>query len=335
MLRPPVRALRSMRWPSPSKRSSRPWWTSPSRARRSPRPVSASRSTLPCSSTPARTRCSTYSRLRSSSTTDSMPSRCRRCDSISPAGPAPTLPTCVRIRLTLCLVGSRPQYREPGSQGAPRIPRGATRAKRNWIYVFASASGALPDAALAQPNRLLGRRPRDEVRPGGEHLRLRREEPVAGELRQHHHRQVALEVGLLVDRERDAPARHGPQDLGREVERAERYAPGAAAPAQRGEHRGGAVAAEGERAVDRAIAQRGGQLPFRHARVADVDRDHARGAADRAHRLREPPAACVGARVADLVVDAQDRARAGVRQPEARGLARRPLLLADVRENAE
>ena len=28
---------------------------------------------------------------------DSMPSRCRRCDSISPAGPAPTIPTCVRI----------------------------------------------------------------------------------------------------------------------------------------------------------------------------------------------------------------------------------------------
>src|SRR5260221_6687583 len=30
----------------------------------------------------------------------STPSRWRRCDSISPAGPAPTIPTCVRISLS-------------------------------------------------------------------------------------------------------------------------------------------------------------------------------------------------------------------------------------------
>src|SRR6185312_9749576 len=56
-----------------------------------------SNSTVPCSRTPARTRCSTYSRLRVSSTTESIPSRWRRCESSSPAGPAPTIPTCVRI----------------------------------------------------------------------------------------------------------------------------------------------------------------------------------------------------------------------------------------------
>ena len=63
---------------------------------RSPTPVSIIRLTVPCSSRPARTRSSTYRRLRASSTTDSMPARCSRCDSIRPAGPAPTMPTCVR-----------------------------------------------------------------------------------------------------------------------------------------------------------------------------------------------------------------------------------------------
>src|SRR6202050_3582429 len=65
---------------------------------RSPTPISSSRSTVPCSSTPARTRSSQYSRLRASITTDSMPCRCSKCESTSPAGPAPTIPTCVRIR---------------------------------------------------------------------------------------------------------------------------------------------------------------------------------------------------------------------------------------------
>src|SRR5262249_40783042 len=32
----------------------------------------------------------------------STPSRWRRCDSISPAGPAPTIPTCVRISFSRC-----------------------------------------------------------------------------------------------------------------------------------------------------------------------------------------------------------------------------------------
>ena len=67
------------------------------RPRRPPTPVSFIRSTVPCSSKPARTRSWTYWRLRFSTTTDSRPARCSRCESISPAGPAPTIPTCVRI----------------------------------------------------------------------------------------------------------------------------------------------------------------------------------------------------------------------------------------------
>src|SRR5258708_37966839 len=53
--------------------------------------------TVPCSSTPARTRLSTYSREWLSSTTLSIPCKCKRWASIRPAGPAPTIPTCVRI----------------------------------------------------------------------------------------------------------------------------------------------------------------------------------------------------------------------------------------------
>src|SRR5437764_415148 len=55
---------------------------------RSPTPVAPSRSTVLCSSTPARSVASTASRLRFSSTTDSMPSMCSRCESSRPAGPA-------------------------------------------------------------------------------------------------------------------------------------------------------------------------------------------------------------------------------------------------------
>src|ERR1035437_4417819 len=72
----------------------------PSRFSRAPTPVSVSRSAVPCSSTPARTRSSVYFRLRDSIATESIPCRWRRCESISPAGPAPTIPICVRISLS-------------------------------------------------------------------------------------------------------------------------------------------------------------------------------------------------------------------------------------------
>src|SRR5918999_4708416 len=39
-------------------------------------------------------------------TTASMPWRCRRCQSTRPAGPAPTIPTCVRVTSTALTVGS-------------------------------------------------------------------------------------------------------------------------------------------------------------------------------------------------------------------------------------
>ncbi len=61
-----------MRWRPPSNCSSTPWWTMPSRRSRSPAPIASSRSTVPCSSTPARMRFSQWSRLRLSSTTDSI-----------------------------------------------------------------------------------------------------------------------------------------------------------------------------------------------------------------------------------------------------------------------
>src|SRR5581483_3097747 len=70
--------------------------TMPSRSSRSATPAARRSSTVPCSSTPARMRCSTYSRLRSSSTTVSIPASSSSRASVRPAGPAPTIPTCVR-----------------------------------------------------------------------------------------------------------------------------------------------------------------------------------------------------------------------------------------------
>jgi hypothetical protein len=86
-----------MRWRRPPKASSMPRWTAPSRRIRSPTPSSFMRSTVPCSSTPARIVASMSFRLRLSRTTDSIPCRCRRCESSSPAGPAPMMPTWVRM----------------------------------------------------------------------------------------------------------------------------------------------------------------------------------------------------------------------------------------------
>src|SRR5580765_2597916 len=69
--------------------------TIPSRSSRAATPRSRRRSTVPCSSTPARIRASTWSRVWLSSTTVSMPARSSSRASVSPAGPAPTMPTCV------------------------------------------------------------------------------------------------------------------------------------------------------------------------------------------------------------------------------------------------
>src|SRR5215208_431868 len=97
MARPPVRPLRSIRCRRPPNCKFTPWWTAPSLCILSPTPVSVSRSTVPCSRTPARISASSSSRLRRSRTTESIPSRCKRCESSRPAGPPPTIPICVCI----------------------------------------------------------------------------------------------------------------------------------------------------------------------------------------------------------------------------------------------
>src|SRR5258706_11507799 len=72
-----------------------PRWKNASRASRSPTPASVRRSTVPCSSTPARIVDSISARERLSTTIESMPRKWRRCERSSPAGPAPTMPTLV------------------------------------------------------------------------------------------------------------------------------------------------------------------------------------------------------------------------------------------------
>ena len=59
--------------------------------------MSVSSRTLSASRMPARTVCSIWCRVRLSTFTASMPARWSRCDSIRPAGPAPTIPTLVRV----------------------------------------------------------------------------------------------------------------------------------------------------------------------------------------------------------------------------------------------
>src|SRR5258708_32000161 len=60
---------------------------------RSPQFASRINFAKPCSSTPARIRARTYSRLYFSSTTVSTPCRCRSCDSRRPDGPPPMMQT--------------------------------------------------------------------------------------------------------------------------------------------------------------------------------------------------------------------------------------------------
>src|SRR5208283_3504938 len=78
----PVSTLKSMRCPAPAKRNSMPLCCSPSRSMRAPTPDSRKISTVPCSSTPARTRLSIWSRVRLSRTTDSIPCRPHRPDAL-------------------------------------------------------------------------------------------------------------------------------------------------------------------------------------------------------------------------------------------------------------
>src|SRR5947209_7036845 len=91
---PPEYLCRSTRCSTPSWAIAKPSWISPSRSIRSPHSASRISRAKPCSSTPARMRASTCSRLCFSSTTVSMPCRCRSCDSSRPDGPPPMMQTC-------------------------------------------------------------------------------------------------------------------------------------------------------------------------------------------------------------------------------------------------
>src|SRR4051812_4326377 len=138
VMRRPVRSDMSTWCVCPRRRRKTPVCRSPSRSRRSATPISCSRSTVFCSSRPARTRRCTYSRSRASRTTASMPARCRSSARVSPAGPAPTIPTCVRTGRT---------YRGATMTASPS---GAGPALLGRLFARGAAAGAATDEALLQ-----------------------------------------------------------------------------------------------------------------------------------------------------------------------------------------
>src|SRR5436190_1542069 len=73
----------------------------------------------------------------------SIPARCRRCDSISPAGPAPTIPTCVRSWVRMSFPGFFFRYVRS---------RGRTDSGKGTI---AGSAGIFPDSGAR-----LGSKPR-------------------------------------------------------------------------------------------------------------------------------------------------------------------------------
>src|SRR3954447_11017398 len=81
---------------------------------------------------------------------DSMPARCSRCESINPAGPAPTMPTCVRnVRLRSNQrpsIGGRPRKGKGRSQETPARLSKAER--RPAVTAHALAIGAIGVAEL-------------------------------------------------------------------------------------------------------------------------------------------------------------------------------------------
>src|SRR5258708_19559256 len=95
----------------------------PSWLSRLARPAWRRSATLPASSTPARCRASQYSRLRISTRTESMPRCASRCESSNPAGPAPTMPTWVRMSARM-FAGDRPSERIRGDVAADGDPAG-------------------------------------------------------------------------------------------------------------------------------------------------------------------------------------------------------------------
>src|SRR3954451_16539420 len=202
-------------------------------------------------------------------------------------------------------------------------------------HALARARRGSADRAAGQLDRLGGVRARDEVRPGGDHAALLREQAVARALRQQGDRQVALEVGLLVDGEADPPGAHRAEDVGAEVERPDLRPAGRGAGAAHRLHRLGARGGvEGEQPVD-PIARDRGREALRRGGALVVDADDARAPAGGAHRLGEAGAARVEPDVADLLVDAQRAADAGGGEAPAGEHAGAVLGLADMGEDAE
>src|SRR4051794_6297884 len=119
---------------------------------RSPTPASVRRSTVPCSRTPARTRASTYSRVRFSTITDSMPCRASSWASVRPAGPAPMIPTWVRM-----------------APSNPLVTAGSARGR-----------DVLEDDGQPLPHADADRRHAPAVTALAQHLRQRAEDPAAG-----------------------------------------------------------------------------------------------------------------------------------------------------------
>src|SRR5581483_4237393 len=106
----PTCFAQSMRKPSrPAQTMREPSCRWPSRSMRSPTPAARSTSMVLGSSTPARMREATYSRLFFSSTTLDTPARSSSADSSMPAGPAPMIATCVFI---LAGAGDAPRLEE-------------------------------------------------------------------------------------------------------------------------------------------------------------------------------------------------------------------------------
>ena len=75
------------------------------------------RSTVLCSSTPARTVFSMSVRLRRSSTTESIRRRWSRWESMRPTGPAPTMPTWVRVISSVIVDSIIRSWRAGGARG--------------------------------------------------------------------------------------------------------------------------------------------------------------------------------------------------------------------------
>src|SRR5918993_2271658 len=101
----PVRPLKSTRTWRPEKLRPTPSWTVPWRSMRSPTPAARSVSTVPHSSTPARTRARTCPRVCRSRTTESTPASSSSRDSSSPAGPPPMMTTGTRAG-TAAVIGA-------------------------------------------------------------------------------------------------------------------------------------------------------------------------------------------------------------------------------------